>query len=124
MQSVPCHLLVIEDNPSILELLTLLLEGEGYAVRATAERAAIAVQGDQPSPDLLLLGIGFRDRQSWELLHDLRQTAGPALPVVVLSTVPQDAQRARAAGAAAFIAMPFDINHLLEVVARLTHHSE
>jgi two-component system, NtrC family, nitrogen regulation response regulator NtrX len=116
------RVLVIDDDPHILELIQIILEDEGHEVTTlpSGDRAVAVV--NEAAPDLVLLDIVMRRHHGMEVLAELRKAA-PSVPVVLLSgAVSQVANMpdiARALGAQDFIEKPFDAQQLLELVARL-----
>ena len=113
------RILVVDDDPQILELIQIVLEDEGHLVTTfTSPQEALEAVGAR-RPDLVLLDIVMRSRHGLEVLSDLRAQA-PGLPVVLLSgavsQVSDMPEIARALGAHAFIEKPFDARQLVEVV--------
>jgi CheY-like chemotaxis protein len=113
------RVLVLDDDPQILELIQIILEDEGHTVTTfTSPQEALAAVNTTP-PDLVLLDIVMRSRHGLEVLSELREKV-PNLPVVLLSgavsQVDDMPEIARALGAQAFIEKPFDALQLVEVV--------
>jgi two-component system nitrogen regulation response regulator NtrX len=113
------RVLVIDDDPLILDLVRILLEGEGHEVVALASGESAVEQARVLHPDLILLDIVMRGTHGMEVLDALRQ-AMPEVPVVLLSgavsQIDNMAAIARALGARDFIEKPFDAQRLLAVV--------
>jgi len=112
------HILVVEDDPPIARLMEALLESAGYHVTIVAdgERALTAVQDLQPA--LVLLDLTLPRMDGWSVLAQLRTRAG-APPVILLTGHLRAASQGAAAGAAATIIKPFDVDDLLATVERL-----
>ena len=116
------HVLVIDDDPHILELIRIILEDEGHQVATlpSGDRAVEVV--GQAAPDLVLLDIVMRTQHGMEVLAELRKAA-PHVPVVLLSgAVSQVADMptiARALGAQGFVEKPFDAGQLIQLVDQL-----
>jgi DNA-binding NtrC family response regulator len=113
------RVLVIDDDPQILELIQIILEDEGHEVTTLSSgRRAVETVTDA-RPDLVLLDIVMQSRHGMEVLAELRQAA-PDVPVVLLSgavtQVSDMPDIARALGAYDFIEKPFDAQHLVDVV--------
>lgn len=109
-QSRPRTILIADDEPAIVDLLTQFLEDEGYAVeRADDGRAALELTHRQP-PDLIIADVMMPRMTGFELVDEL---AGPFphLPVILMSA----AVVSRRDGVA-FIAKPFDLGELLDLV--------
>ena len=109
--------MVADDNPAILDALKIMLEEEGYEVETT-EDGATAQDMKQPLPDLLLLDVWMSGIDGRDVCKHLKAAqATKHVPVVMLSATKGLEQIARDAGADDFISKPFQMSHLLEVVA-------
>jgi DNA-binding response OmpR family regulator len=115
------RVLVVDDDPVILELLVLNLELEGHeAITATDGRQALALARDA-APDLLLLDIMMPELDGFAVCRELRADPGTAeLPVVLLSARAQESDlvRGTAAGADAYVTKPFDPFELVRLLER------
>jgi two-component system chemotaxis response regulator CheY len=108
----------VEDDPSIAEVMELVLAEDGYAVtsaRDGGEALAAAKRGrfGLVLLDLLLPGIAGDD-----LLSALRPHLG-ATPVLVITAARDGATRARASSVAGYLPKPFDVDALLAYMAEL-----
>jgi DNA-binding response OmpR family regulator len=117
-QLIAQTILVVEDDPPLARLIEALLETEGYRVRQVTDgQAALdAVRDERPA--LVLLDVTLPKLDGWQVLARLRAEPCPP-PVVLLTAQARVAGRAQAAGAAAAVLKPFDIEELLRLVARL-----
>jgi two-component system CheB/CheR fusion protein len=82
------QVMVVEDDPDVLDLLTLLLTGQGYAVASAGEgRAAMRLLADgHYRPDVLLTDYNLPDGENGlDLLVRLRGKLGFMLPAIILS---------------------------------------
>ncbi|HMQ32888.1 MAG TPA: response regulator transcription factor [Chloroflexaceae bacterium] len=110
-------ILVIDDDLAMLELLTSVLEDEGYAARAaTSGPSGLKMLAEAP-PALVLLDWMMPTMRGDEVLRAIRAGAHRDLPVVILSAN-GDARALLAEGADEFLAKPFDLDELLACVAR------
>ena len=115
----PKRILVVEDDPAIAHLLRLMLEDEGYRVSATRDPASL-VAAAVPPPDLVLLDLRLSGADGGEVCRRLKgQAATKHVPVVLISADPRAAAVARACGADAVLAKPFDLDDALALVRRL-----
>ncbi len=83
---------MVEDDPSSMVALALLLEREGYLVE-TAEDGLEALQVlEEAAPDLILLDLWMPRMDGWQFLVRLRQRDHPHrdVPVVALTADPRD----------------------------------
>ncbi len=103
----PASILVIDDEPTFLHLVTALLRGEGHeVVQATdAESALLAIERDPP--DLIVLDIELPGMNGLELLSRIRPRVGA--PVIVVSGSEVESERVLAfdLGADDFVVKPF-----------------
>ena len=114
------HILVIDDEPDIRELVRDILEDEHYSV-STAEDATSARKALRDRrPDLILLDIWMPDLDGISLLKEWSQGQGLICPVIMMSghgTV-ETAVEATRLGAFDFIEKPVSLANLLRVVER------
>lgn len=119
---MPSRLLIIDDDPLLRRILTLVLEQEGYVVETSAEGLDALARIESAPPALILVDISMPGLDGLELLRRLGNL--PVVPPAIVVSARVDASRAaRALGAVDFIAKPFDIEQLASVVARVLHTS-
>jgi DNA-binding response OmpR family regulator len=110
--------LVIDRNPLALELLSALLQQEGYAVRAARDAATALAVLRETSVDLVLLDAAVPGVDGTLPAALLDHSACDARPVVLLTSFrPLDALALVRAGAAGVVAKPFEPTELLAQVA-------
>lgn len=106
-------MLVADEVPSVIRLLSLELKSEGFEVMGVEidDNALEVVESWRP--DVILLEIVLPNISGFELLPRLRERF-PGIPVVMLTTQDTEQDRAYAfeLGAADFISKPFDPQHL------------
>ena len=113
------RVLLIEDEPHIVEAIRFLLTRDGWAVTSHADGTDAVDVIRREAPDVLVLDLMLPGRTGYEILGDLRADPGfSALPVLILSArgQPQDRARAEEAGASRFMTKPFGND---EIVAAL-----
>ena len=126
-ETEPRHLLVIDDEFGIAQLLRRQLEARGFGVD-TADCASTALTYlETHQPDLVILDLRLPDISGYELCWTLRRIFNHAqLPIVILTGVEQcleDLER-EAAGADAFLRKPCHPDDLAHTVNQLLHLSE
>jgi CheY-like chemotaxis protein len=111
--------LVVDDDPDILDAVCDILEGEGYRVARARHglEALERVEAERPSLVLLDLMMPVMDGASFANALRQRRMERP-VPVVVISA-DGNPQKAQAVGAQGYLAKPFDIDALLSQVADL-----
>jgi two-component system response regulator GlrR len=112
-------ILVVDDDPGLLRLLTIRLRSQKYEVEP-AENAAKALSViARFRPDLVVTDLRMAEMDGIALLREL-QRRWPGLNVIMLTahgTIP-DAVKATQSGAFAFLTKPVEKEHLLEEVRR------
>lgn len=116
------RVLLIEDEPNIIEAISFILSRDGWQVstHANGETAAEAVRA--ALPDVLILDVMLPGRSGYDILQELR--ADPAtrdLPVLMLTARGQakDRDLATRLGATRFMTKPFSNAEVLETVREL-----
>jgi CheY-like chemotaxis protein len=116
-------IVVVEDQPDSLKLLSTLLSLRGHQVipLASGERLVDTVRQHSPPADLVLLDIQLPGRDGYALLQDLKAIEGDHRWKVVALTahaMPADRDKALAAGFDGYITKPIDIRTFPTEVAR------
>ncbi|TAE61458.1 MAG: PleD family two-component system response regulator [Nostocales cyanobacterium] len=114
-----CQILIIDDNPDNLRLLSKILESQGFKVKKTLN-GKIAIQAAQiEPPDLILLDINMPDMNGYEICQQLKSQAQTAqIPIIFISALDQTRDKIMAfeIGGVDYITKPFQE---LEVLARV-----
>ncbi len=114
------HLLVIDDERSLREFLTILLEQEGYEV-TTADTVASGIEAVlKGNFDLVMCDLKLPDGSGLEVLAKARkqQVASPFI-IITAHTTPQHALEALRAGAAEYLSKPFNVEDLKLILGKL-----
>ena len=116
-QRADARLLVVEDEPNILELLSASLRYAGFDV-VTAAAGTEAVQAAQRHrPDLIVLDVMLPDMDGFDVIRRLRG-GGARIPVVFLTArdATEDKIRGLTLGGDDYVTKPFSLE---EVIARI-----
>jgi len=116
-------IVVVEDQPDSLKLLSTLLTLRGHQVipLASGDRL-LETMRTQPPPDLVLLDIQLPGRDGYALLQDLKALEGDHPWMVVALTahaMPADRDRTIAAGFDGYVTKPIDVRAFPGEVAAL-----
>jgi len=115
-------IVVVEDQPDSLKLLSALLTLKGHQVIGlpTGDRVAEVARTHQPAPALILLDIQLPGRDGYAVLEELKGLAERPWKVVALTAhaMPEDRARAEAAGFDGYITKPIDVRTFPQEVAR------
>ncbi|MBI4860261.1 MAG: hybrid sensor histidine kinase/response regulator [Candidatus Riflebacteria bacterium] len=118
------NILVVDDTPANLQLLTGMLKERGYRVRPVPSgRLALQAAGNNP-PDLILLDINMPEMNGFEVCERLKATETlREIPVIFISALSEalDKVKAFSVGAVDYVTKPF---HFEEVEARVATHLE
>lgn len=118
------RVLLVEDEPDAVELLSTVLGEAGAEVKvAVTVREALRRFGEQV-PDLVISDIGLPETDGYELIRTLRRrprSEGGRVPAIALTAYarPQDRTRAFAAGFQAHVAKPVDPHELVSAASSL-----
>src|SRR5882762_7462694 len=113
------HVLLIDDDPDLLQLLSMRLTAAGYRVSAVQSAEEALAQLDIERPQLVLSDVQLPGRDGLALFDEVR-TRHPSLPVILLTahgTIP-DAVEATARGVFSYLTKPFDGRALLDKVTQ------
>ncbi|MCB1893939.1 MAG: sigma 54-interacting transcriptional regulator [Zoogloeaceae bacterium] len=111
------RVLVVDDDPDLLRLLTMRLAATGYEVSTAASAAAAEAQLASQRPDVVVSDVRLPDRDGLSLFAEIRRHH-PSLPVILLTahgTIP-DAVEAIGKGVFAYLTKPFDSQLLREKI--------
>jgi DNA-binding NtrC family response regulator len=112
-------LLIIDDEKSLLEVLSMVFKKEGYEVKAAASGAEALEILNSNSVDLVITDIRMPHISGMEILQYVKGNM-PEVPVIVITAYGsiQQAVEALKAGALDYIVKPFDVEELKILVAR------
>ncbi len=115
------EILIVDDNPANLDLLSGLLAGRNFLVRAAMNGKRALATARSFVPDLIMLDINMPEMNGYEVCQRLKadpQTQG--IPVIFISALdePMDKVKAFSAGGADYVTKPFQF---AEVLARIEH---
>jgi phosphoserine phosphatase RsbU/P len=116
------NILLVDDSPANLRLLSQILGEHGYGVRAVTSGPRALASVELTPPDLILLDIRMPEMDGYEVCQQLKANPKAAdIPVLFISALDeiQDKMRAFSAGGVDYITKPFQLE---EVIARVETH--
>jgi two-component system, NtrC family, response regulator GlrR len=119
MMAARANLLLVDDDPDLLRLLSMRLEANGYTVTAVDSAEAALARMSMQLPAMVISDIRLPGRDGMALFQQIRKQY-PALPVILLTahgSIP-DAVEATSLGAYAYLTKPFDAKVLLDRIAQ------
>jgi CheY-like chemotaxis protein len=109
--------LLVEDRPSVRNLLEILLPQHGLSVASASTGDEALILARMHAPDLVLLDLLLPGMRSDVFLEAFRALPGASLvPVVIMSGLSGGLAAALTSGAQAYITKPFDMADLLGVL--------
>ena len=115
-------ILIAEDEPSILEALSFVLQRAGWTVQAVTDGEAVMSAIRRMQPRILVLDIMMPKRSGFEVLKQIRtEPATRELPVLVLTAKGQQQDRrvAEELGADGFVTKPYSNADVVDAVRTL-----
>ncbi len=111
------EILVVDDEPSMREFLTILLDKNGYVPHAAASGAEALTLLQQHHFDLIISDIRMPDLSGLALLDNVKQQ-DLSIPVVLITAYasPEDAVLAMKNGAYDYLTKPFKVDDILSVI--------
>jgi len=108
--------LIVDDDPNLLDVTRFVIESEGIAVETARNgEEALALLRAHRLPGLVLLDLMMPVMNGWEFLNEVaKDPLLKAIPVVVLTAV----ERTQAPGAVEILRKPMDLGALIRVVER------
>jgi DNA-binding response OmpR family regulator len=117
------HVLLLEDEPNIIEAVSFLLSRDGWSVstHSNGHDAADVIRAKQP--DVLVLDVMLPGRSGFDILEDIRsEGVCRDVPVLMLTARGQtkDRERAERLGATRFMTKPFSNAEIIEALHELS----
>ena len=115
MSDTDPHLLVVDDDMRLRELLRRYLSDSGFRVTGAADAAEARAQLASFAFDLVVLDVMMPGESGIELTRALRQRAAPHIPVLLLTAMgePEDRVNGLEQGADDYLAKPFEPRELV-----------
>lgn len=112
------HILIVDDEGDLRNLLALVLHSQGYTTATAADGREALEAITRQAPDLILLDMHMPVMDGWAFARELRRLGGPYPPIIVVTASEEAERRARDIGAEAWLSKPFDLDHLITTVSR------
>lgn len=116
------RVLLIEDEPNIIEAIRFVLSRDGWRVDVHSDGATAGEAVKSRAPDLVILDVMLPNKSGYDILQDLRSDPDTeGLPVLVLTARGQtkDRELADRLGANLFMTKPFSNADMLSAVREL-----
>jgi two-component system phosphate regulon response regulator OmpR len=124
VQDDAAHLLVVDDDQRIRDLLTRYLNEHGYRVTSAANAAAARAAMRGLSYDLLILDVNMPGENGLDLARDLKAKSGPPICLLTARAEPEERIEGLEIGVEEYLAKPFDPRELLLRVGNILRRRE
>jgi DNA-binding response OmpR family regulator len=111
------RVLVIDDDPSIRQVVDYALTDEGYEVDLVSNGEAALAAIARHHPDVILLDMKMPVMDGWEFARRYRERYNHQAPIIAVTAAQDAAQRGADVGAEDYLAKPFDLDALVECIA-------
>ena len=123
MEPAKPTVLIVDDEPDALELLTFHLKAAGCEVMSAADGEEALRKARTLVPDLIILDLMLPDMTGWELCAMVRTLADPQLsttPIIMVTSRATEGERkiGEQVGANEFLLKPLRLPQVLDVVKR------
>jgi two-component system KDP operon response regulator KdpE len=107
------HILIIEDDPKIVNFLSLVLKAKGHRLSAAATGRDGILQFGTANPEIIILDLGLPDMDGVTVIEEIRKVS--QIPILVVSAREQEEDKIAAldAGANDYVTKPFSTGELL-----------
>lgn len=111
-------ILVVDDNPDLVEVITIFLSGEGYEV-VSASGGAEALELFDDSFDLVILDVMMPGMSGYKVCSEIREKSFVPILFLTAKTLDSDKAMGFSSGADDYLSKPFSYNELLARVKAL-----
>lgn len=108
--------LVIDDDPTMRDLLRRILEREGFAVATAASGSEGLLLAEQLQPDVITLDVMMPSMDGWTLLSKLKENESLAHIPIIMVTMVAESERGYALGADHYMVKPIDRRRLVDIL--------
>ena len=115
----PTHILIIDDDESILDAVSLLLSDFGYHVDTISRGEEARVKVPELLPNIILLDVLMSGVDGRDICKSLKQDEKTKhIPIIMLSAHPGVSKNMSEYGADGFLSKPFEIDDLLKTIEK------
>jgi len=112
-------ILVVDDEPDIVKLVTLKLANEGFRVIGAGDGEEALKKVEEGKPDLIILDISMPKMDGWEVCEKIKaKPESKDIPIIMLTALGYISEEFKGLrlGAVKYIKKPFDADELINVV--------
>jgi DNA-binding response OmpR family regulator len=118
------NILIVDDEPNIIELATLYLERDGFKVEGVATGKDALLRQESSNPDLIILDLMLPDIDGFEVCRQIRARA--SVPILMLTARKEDVDKivGLELGADDYLTKPFNPRELVARVKAILRRSQ
>lgn len=117
-------ILVVDDEPNLVDLIRMTLEREGYAVTEAENGYKALERLREEMPDLVLLDVMMPEMDGMETLKEIRSASSVPVIMLTVRASEQDKVRGLELGADDYIAKPFSHRELVQRIKAVLRRAE
>ena len=117
------RILVIDDDPSVRQIMTHFLNQKGFAVQTAASGEEGLELAAANKPDVITLDVMMPGLDGWEVLKAIKQNPELCDVPVILITMVENRGLGYSLGAVEYLSKPIDKNRLFNVLNRCVRHN-
>jgi CheY-like chemotaxis protein len=112
-------ILIVDDDQSIRELLSLHLSAAGYEVHVAPDAISAGYMILRSPPDLIISDVNMPHMDGFEFVAALKADKSlPDIPVIFLTSLEEGDHRGKSLGAVGYLTKPVRADYLLTLVAK------
>lgn len=116
--------LIVDDDASVLEAITLILQDAGYLVDTTLKGEETYQKIVSFNPDIIMLDVLMSGHDGRDICHRIKMNKQTnQIPVIMMSAHPSASSSTLESGANDFLAKPFELDVLLEKIGKFSIQS-
>lgn len=117
----PLHILIVDDNQEILDMLRVMLGRQGYKVSTQSRMGDFTAQVTGLQPDIVLMDMKLGWANGCDLCALVKTNKSlQHIPVIMFSAYHKVKEDCVMAGADSFLEKPFEMGELLGTIEKLT----
>ena len=120
----PDTILVIDDDPSVLDMMTRFLSKEGYRVVSTPNAIEGVKIAEKLHPAAIILDVYLPEMDGWEVLHQLKSHPILSRIPVIMATMSDDRSKGYALGASDYLVKPVNHKQLSEILNKFCNRAK
>jgi DNA-binding response OmpR family regulator len=120
----PADILLVEDEPDIIDFMERYLRRAGYSVRVVMDGVAALAALAEDLPDVMILDLVLPTMSGWAVLEQLHRNQYH-VPVIIITANPNVSARLSRYGIQQYLVKPFLMDELLDAIAHVypaQHH--